>query len=152
MMDDPSWVWVEGDPVRSALYRLVLGALLTFSVVILIEFAVVLSSVSVTPSGYPSAETSSAAWELFWVSSLVELLAFSVLLLVPRRITVLRRLGMSEWGICLVLSFFPRLVPWTSVTRWGPDWVEVAPRRSFPVRYRLTPSQGSRLNRFLAGH
>jgi hypothetical protein len=149
MMDDPSWVWVDGDPVLSNLFLLALCMVLAFAVVLLIEFAVVLSRVSITPSGLPSAGTSSSAWELFWVSWLVELVAVLIVLIVPRRISVIRRIGISAGGLCLVLAFSHRMVPWTSVTRWGPDWVEVSPRHSLPVRFRLTRGQAERLARFL---
>jgi hypothetical protein len=145
MPDEPSWEWVDGDPVRAAQYALLGGVFLSIAAVFA-AFTIVgiLSFWGVTSySSLPSLDVCLIVLPLLGAE-------YFFLLYVPRRFPVVARIGVSAIGLRLV-TVFPIHVPvlnWTRVRAVGRDWIDVD-MGIFTSRYRLTLTQAQRVRQFL---
>ncbi|MCI4336727.1 MAG: hypothetical protein L3K17_05980 [Thermoplasmata archaeon] len=142
----PPCEWVEGDAVRAAQFGLITGALLGGLSCLL---SISLFQAAGVWAGPPFGLLTPVWGPLFlWVILGPELV---IIYYFPRRFPVIGRLGISPAGMRLAFPLASFNLPWTSVDRIGPDWIEVSPFIG-SVRYRLTPYQSYRLRVFLTPH
>jgi len=145
MPDEPSWEWVDGDPVRAAQYGLIGGVFISIAAVFAaFTIMAILSFWGVT--SYPSLSSLDV-----WLIVLPLLGAeFFFLLYVPRRFPVVARIGVSPLGLRLVTVFPIRgpVLNWTQVRAVGRDWI-VVDMGFLTSRYRLTLTQAQRVRQFL---
>lgn len=146
---EPSWEWVDGDPVRSARFSIFQGVL--FASLTLTVFGAILNFLGLLTGDRATAFFDTIEAQVILLSTtgaclLLSLAAYSM----PKRVPVVRRLGISRMGLRMVMGLSRRgyKVWWGEVSRVGPDFLEVS-RGLFPQRFKLTPYQQQRLVRFL---
>lgn len=150
MQENPPWEWVDGDPLRVAQYTFGQGIFLGITLSLAAIWSVVLASVLL---GHPLVTLGPAAsMDVFWVSfavieSVLVIQAF-YLGYFARKFPIVGRLGISPLGVRLILPRREEWVGWPSLARVGIDSIEVRPYVLLQ-RFRLTPRQVARLDRFM---
>jgi hypothetical protein len=139
----PPWEWVDGDPVWSSRFTFITGLLMGGAAVLLVLTTLFLFGEVTISIGSPIPLVLQPL--LIWAFTGPALL---ILWLLPRRVPVLGRIGISPVGVRLVLPVRNLTILWSSVRRIGPDWVDLSGAPA--SRYRLTPLQARRLTHFVA--
>lgn len=139
----PPWEWVDGDPVWSSRFAFITGVLMGGAGALLALTTLVLVGGVVVSVGLPIPLVMQPL--LIWAFVGPALL---FMWLIPRRVPVLGRIGISPVGVRLVLPIRNLTVFWSSIRRIGPDWVDLSGAPA--SRYRLTPQQARRLTHFVA--
>lgn len=146
---EPSWEWVDGDPVHSAQFSVFQGALIAS--LSLTVFGAFLNFLGLLTGDRATALFDTAEAQVLLLSTTGASLLLSVVgYSIPKRVPVVRRLGISRMGLRMVMGLGRRgyKVWWGEVSRVGPDFLEIT-RGLFPQRIKLTPYQAQRLVQFL---
>jgi hypothetical protein len=147
MTSEPPWEWVDGDPVRVAHFELLrgmfIGAVSTMLVLWILIFVGVTASLPLISIG--PAVSQIYLWSVLAAEGLFLILAFYI---VPRRIPIIGRLGISPIGLWFAPGFRGSMVLWDQVHGVGPDWVEISAGLG-PQRFKLTATQEHRVLEFL---
>lgn len=142
MADNEAWEWVYGDPVRATRFAALYVACGVVIAVAAADGALgIMAAAGVAPVSWALPVPSSMLLVLGSISALW------LVLLLPRWVAVVSRLGISPSGVRLAAPFGGRFArPWTSVRAVTPDSILFAGG----VSYRLTLWQAVRLHEFVS--
>jgi hypothetical protein len=145
MPSEPPWEWVDGDTVRSVQYGVLYGVILGAALVIVVFTFISLFD----PSGLFSVPFPLLTTPLLELLFLFFLAGLFALLLLPRRVPVIGRLGVSPIGVRVILPNGGHTYYWGEVSQIGPDWLDISSLGITSRRYKLTTAQIQRVVRFL---
>jgi hypothetical protein len=145
--DEPPWEWVDGDRPSAMLFDVAYEGYLAAAGFFLFVYGLDFFDMATQLSG-----PAIPVWEAFPVLPLVFASLGIPLILLPRYVAILRRLGISPVGVRLKFPLRREFVPWPSVRSMGVDWITIERGSGYYVRYRLTENQARRLAHFVRPH